>query len=108
VVFDHVGGPTWETLLPLVAPGGRLVTCGASAGHEARVDLRYLFSRSIAILGAFMGRKADLLEIVRCLAEGTLRPVVDRTLPLSACAEGHRLLEQRALFGKIVLLPENR
>jgi NADPH:quinone reductase-like Zn-dependent oxidoreductase len=108
VVFDHIGGPTWETLLPLVAPGGCLVTCGATAGHEARVDLRYLFSKSIAIFGAFMGRKADLLEIVRCLAEGTLRPIVDRTLPLSACAEGHRLLEERAVFGKIVLLPEHR
>jgi NADPH:quinone reductase-like Zn-dependent oxidoreductase len=108
VVFDHIGGATWETLVPLVATGGRLVTCGATAGYEARVDLRYLFSKSIAILGAFMGRKADLLEIVRSVAEGALRPVVDRTLPLSACAEGHRLLEQRAVFGKIVLLPGER
>ena len=108
VVFEHVGGSTWETLIPLVAPGGRLVTCGASAGYEAKVDLRYLFSKSIAILGAFMGCKADLLEIVRVLGEGALRPVVDRTLPLSACAEGHRLLEQHAVFGKIVLLPEER
>jgi len=105
VVFEHVGGSTWETLIPLVAAGGRLVTCGASAGYDSRVDIRYLFSKAIAILGAFMGCKADLLEIVRLLAEGSLHPVVDRTLPLSACADGHRLLEERAVFGKIVLLP---
>lgn len=105
VVVEHVGGSTWEKLIPNVAPGGRLVTCGASAGFDAKVDIRYLFSKSVAILGAFMGCKSDLLEVVRHLADGTLRPVVDRTLPLSECAEGHRLIEARAQFGKIVLLP---
>lgn len=106
VVFEHVGGATWEKLIPNIAPGGRLVTCGATAGYEARVDIRYLFSKSIALLGAFMGCKADLLEVVRHVAQGRLRPVVDRTLPLAACGQAHRLIEDRAVFGKIVLLPE--
>jgi len=105
VVFEHVGGTTWEKLIPNLAAGGRLVTCGATAGYEAKVDIRYLFSKAISILGAFMGRKADLLEVVRHMAEGKLRPVVDRTLPLSECAQAHRLIEARAQFGKIVLLP---
>lgn len=105
VVFEHVGGVTWEKLIPNIAAGGRLVTCGATAGYEAKVDIRYLFSKSIAILGAFMGCKADLLEVVRCMAQGKLRPVVDRTLPLSECAQAHGLIEERAQFGKIVLLP---
>jgi NADPH:quinone reductase-like Zn-dependent oxidoreductase len=105
VVFEHVGGAVWEKLIPNIAPGGRLVTCGATAGYDAKVDIRYLFSKSIAILGAFMGCKADLLEVVRCVGEGALRPVVDRTLPLSECAQAHRLIEDRAQFGKIVLLP---
>ena len=105
VVFEHVGGMTWEKLIPNLAVGGRLVTCGATAGYETKVDIRYLFSKSIAILGAFMGCKADLLEVVRHAGEGRLRAAVDRTLPLSDCAQGHRLLEDRAVFGKIVLLP---
>jgi NADPH:quinone reductase-like Zn-dependent oxidoreductase len=105
VVFEHVGGATWEKLIPNIAPGGRLVTCGASAGYDARVDIRYLFSKTVSILGAFMGCKADLLEVVRYMANGKLRPVVDRTLPLPECAQGHRLIEDRAQFGKIVLLP---
>jgi NADPH:quinone reductase-like Zn-dependent oxidoreductase len=105
VVFEHVGGTAWDQLIPNIAPGGRLVTCGATAGYEAKVDIRFLFSKSIAILGAFMGCKADLLEVVRDLSDGKLRPVVDRTLPLSECAQAHRLIEDRAQFGKIVLLP---
>jgi NADPH:quinone reductase-like Zn-dependent oxidoreductase len=52
-----------------------------------------------------MGRKADLLEVARHLGTGALRPVVDRVLPLQDCAEGHRLLERREVFGKIVLTP---
>jgi NADPH:quinone reductase-like Zn-dependent oxidoreductase len=105
VVVEHVGGATWEKLIPTLAPGGRLVTCGATAGYESKVDIRYFFSKSVAILGAFMGCKADLLEVVRHIGEGRLRPVVDRTLPLSECARAHRLIEERAVFGKIVLIP---
>ena len=104
VVFEHVGGATWQKLIPNIA-SGRLVTCGASAGYEGSVDIRYLFSKSISILGAFLGTKADMLTVVGHLARGCLRPVIDRTLPLAECAEGHRLLEERAVFGKVVLLP---
>jgi NADPH:quinone reductase-like Zn-dependent oxidoreductase len=106
VVVEHVGGRTWAQLLPAIAPGGRLVTCGATAGFEPPVDLRYLFSKQVSILGAFMGRKADLLDIVRHLGDGRLRPIIDRVLPLQECAEGHRLLEDRQVFGKIVLTPD--
>ena len=105
VVFEHVGGAMWQKLVPNIASGGRLVTCGASAGYEGSVDIRYLFSKSISILGAFLGTKADMLTIAGHLARGCLRPVIDRTLPLAECAEGHRLLEERAVFGKVVLLP---
>jgi len=105
VVFEHVGGAIWQKLIPTIASGGRLVTCGASAGHDGSVDIRYLFSKSVSILGAFLGTKADMLTVVAHLARGRLRPVIDRTMPLAECAEGHRLLEERAVFGKVVLVP---
>lgn len=103
VIFEHVGGATWVGLIPNLARGGRLVTCGATAGHEAAVDIRYLFSRNASLLGAFLGTKAEMLEVLAHVARGALRPVVDRVLPLSECAAGHRLLEERAVFGKVVL-----
>lgn len=105
VVFEHVGGATWQKLIPNIASGGRLVTCGASAGYEGSVDIRYLFSKSISILGTFLGTKGDMLTVVGHLARGSLRPVIDRTLPVAECAEGHRLLEDRTVFGKVVLVP---
>lgn len=105
VVFEHVGGATWATLIPSLAGGGRLVTCGATAGYEAAVDIRYLFSKSISILGAFLGTKTDMLDVVGHLQRGRLHPVIDRTLPLAKGPEGHRLLEDRAVFGKVVLVP---
>ncbi len=85
--------------------GGRVVTCGATAGFEARLDLRHVFFRQVEILGSTMGRKGDLFPILDHIAAGKLRPIVDRVLPLEQAAEGHRLLEGRATFGKIVLQP---
>src|SRR5207244_6375457 len=105
VVIEHVGAATWETSLLACAWGGRIVTCGATSGHDAKTDLRHVFFRQIAILGSTMGSKSVLFTVLDHMAAGRLRPVVDRTLPLAQAAEAHRLLEERAQFGKIVLLP---
>lgn len=105
VVFDHVGARTWDGSVRVLKNGGRLVTCGATSGHEVRVDLKHLFWRRLSLLGSTMGSKGDLIRIVGLLAEGKLRAVVDRHVPLAAAAEAHVLLEERATFGKIVLRP---
>jgi NADPH:quinone reductase-like Zn-dependent oxidoreductase len=102
VVFEHVGGETFERSLRALAKGGRLVTCGATAGGEATVNLRLIFFKLLSILGSTMGSLAELHEVMKFVAEGRLRPVIDRVLPLSEVAEGHRLLEAREAFGKIV------
>jgi NADPH2:quinone reductase len=52
-----------------------------------------------------MGGKADLLAVLAHIAAGKLQPVVDRVLPLARAADGHRALEAREVFGKIVLEP---
>ncbi|HTE51534.1 MAG TPA: zinc-binding dehydrogenase [Kofleriaceae bacterium] len=105
VVIEHVGGDTFTASIRATATGGRLVTCGATAGPKPEIDLRHVFFRQIAILGSTMGSKGDLLEVLVHLAAGRLRPVVDRVLPLAEAAEAHRVLEARAAFGKIVLEP---
>jgi NADPH:quinone reductase-like Zn-dependent oxidoreductase len=105
VVFEHVGGETLGKAVLATARGGRVVTCGATAGWDARVDLRHVFFRQVEILGSTMAGKGELYPILEHLAAGRLQPVVDRVLPLSEAQAAHRLLEARGTFGKIVLQP---
>ena len=83
--------------------GGRIVTCGATDGFETVLNLRHVFWRQLSILGSTLASKARLFEIVSLMAAGKLRPIVDRVLPLAEIGEAHRLLESRAVFGKVVL-----
>ena len=103
VVFEHVGKATWNQSIQSLAPAGRLVTCGATTGYEASIDIRYLFTRQFSILGSFMGSKAELFAVLDLYARGRVRPVIDTVMPLAKCAEGHLRLERREQFGKIVL-----
>ncbi|MFH1679395.1 MAG: zinc-binding dehydrogenase, partial [Candidatus Eisenbacteria bacterium] len=105
IVVEHVGAATWEGSVRSLARHGRLVTCGATAGHEVALNLRLLFFKSLSLLGSTMGSRGEFVEIVRHFEEGRLRPVVDRVLPLGEIREGHRLLEGREVFGKVVLVP---
>jgi len=103
VVFEHVGTATWDESFASLAPSGRLVTCGATTGFDARVDLRFLFSRQLSLLGSYMGTKSELLTVMKLVAEGRFKPVVDRVFPLAACAQAHAYLESGSQFGKVVL-----
>ena len=103
VVFEHVGQATWTDSIKLCRKGGRVVTCGASSGWDARTDLRHVFFRQIQILGSTMGSKANLFRIARLIEAGELRPVVDRVFPLAEAAQAHRYLDRREQFGKVVL-----
>jgi NADPH:quinone reductase-like Zn-dependent oxidoreductase len=105
VVFEHVGAATWDNSIACLPRGGRLVTCGATTGHDVKIDLRVLFYKSISLLGSTMGSKGELFRILELVDAGRLKPVLDRVLPLEAAAEGHRLLADRKAFGNIVLRP---
>ncbi len=105
VVFEHTGARTFEKSVAALKVGGRLVTCGATTGHEAKLDLRTLFWRRISLLGSTMGSKGDLFDILKLVGQGKLKPVLDRTLPLSEGQKAHELLAHRSQFGKIVLIP---
>jgi NADPH:quinone reductase-like Zn-dependent oxidoreductase len=103
VVIEHVGGDVMAKSVVATTSGGRIVTCGATAGFEPKIDLRHVFFRQIEILGSTMGSKGSLFAILEHVKAGRLKPVVDRVLPLWDAAEGHRLLEGRTVFGKVVL-----
>jgi NADPH:quinone reductase-like Zn-dependent oxidoreductase len=103
VVFEHVGAVTWEESLASLARGGRLVTCGATTGYEAKIDIRFVFSRQLSIFGSYMGTKAELGTVLKLVKEGRLKPVIDTVLPLANCSDAHAYLEQGKQFGKVVL-----
>jgi NADPH2:quinone reductase len=105
VVVEHVGPATWDASMRCLARLGRLVTCGGTTGPRVSLTLPFLFMKNQSVLGSTMGPRSALPEIYAAVADGTLRPVLDRTLPLSAAAEAHRLLEDREVRGKVVLLP---
>ncbi len=105
VVFEHTGADTWPGSLASLRNSGRLVTCGATSGFDAHTDLRQVFYRQLSILGSFMGSKAELLAALPFIESGAIRPIVDRTLPLAEARRAHELMEDRAQFGKLVLLP---
>jgi len=105
VVFEHTGAATWPGSIVSLKKGGRLVTCGATSGYDARTDLRQVFYRHLTILGSMMGSRAELLSAMNFIGTGQIRAVVDCTLPLAEARKAHELMEDRAQFGKLVLMP---
>ena len=103
VVFEHVGTATWEDSLASLALAGRLVTCGNMTGYDAKIDLRFLFSRQLSLLGSYMGVKSELHTVMKLVSAGQLKPVVDRIFPLQEAAAAHAYLESDQQFGKVVL-----
>ena len=103
IVFEHVGAATWEESIASLAQQGRLVTCGATTGHEVKIDLRHLFAKQLVVLGSYMGSKSELLTVLKFVRKGLLLPVVSDILPLSEAAKAQTLLEERKHFGKVVL-----
>src|SRR6185312_5367535 len=80
-VIEHVGGEVFGSSIKAVRNGGRVVTCGATAGFHPAIDLRHIFFRQVEVLGSTMGSKADLLTVLGHIAAGTLKPIVHQVLP---------------------------
>ena len=105
VVFEHVGEFTWNTSMRILGKGGRLVTCGATTGPKASFDIRYLFSKQLSVLGSTMGDVAAFDDCVTLVADGKIKPVVDRSFDLSEIKEAHAHLENGNQIGKVILKP---
>lgn len=105
VVVDAAGEESWLDSIRALAPGGRLVTCGATSGARAVTDLRYVFSRELTILGCNGWRREDLEALVGLVGAGELEPVVHAVYPLELATEAVAELEERRAFGKVIVLP---
>jgi NADPH:quinone reductase-like Zn-dependent oxidoreductase len=105
IVIEHVGKATWDESVKSLKAGGTLVTCGATTGPKVELDLRFLFSRQLALLGSYMGTMSELHEVLGHVFAGRLKPIIDRTFPLKEIRAAHEYLEKSQMFGKIVLNP---
>ena len=105
VVLDSVGQATWSRSLKSLRKGGKLVTCGATSGPNAETNINLLFWKQLEILGSTMASRTELRTALKLVWNGSVRPIIDRVLPLSKAQEAHEVLERGEQFGKLVLTP---
>src|SRR6266852_5836149 len=85
--------------------GAKLLVCGATAGHDPKEDLRYVWTFELKIIGSNSFYDDDLEGLMALIADGKMKPVIDKVLPLEAAAEGLRLIQGCGVFGKVVVTP---
>ena len=105
VVVNFTGGDTWVPSMKALKRGGRMLTCGATAGFDPKTDIRYIWTFELQILGSNSWTVEGLKEMMADIAAGRLDPPIDVELPLEDAAEGVRMLEDREVFGKIMVAP---
>jgi NADPH:quinone reductase-like Zn-dependent oxidoreductase len=103
VVVDCVGGDGWSKSLAALAKGGRLVTCGATAGVSPQTDLRRIFWNHLSIFGSTLGSREEFRQVLNFLCNTQIRPIIDQLFPLKDTAAAHQRMERGEQFGKIVL-----
>jgi NADPH:quinone reductase-like Zn-dependent oxidoreductase len=104
-VVNFTGGDTWVPSLKVLRRGGRMLTCGATAGFDPKTDIRYIWTFELDIQGSNSWQRQDLLDVLELVRTRRLKPIIDTVLPLRQTQEAFRALEQRKVFGKIVLDP---
>ena len=105
VVVNYTGGDTWVKSLRCLRVGGRLLTCGATAGYDPPEDIRFIWTFELKILGSNSWDREDLIQVLDLVRSGALRVIVDRTFRLEDAPEALRQLENREVFGKLVVTP---
>ncbi len=105
VVVNFTGGDTWVPSLRCLKRGGKLLVCGATAGHDPKEDLRYVWSFELQIIGSNSFYDENLVALMHMIDMHTLKPVIDKIVPLEEAAEGLRLIAERKVIGKVVVTP---
>jgi alcohol dehydrogenase len=105
VVVNFTGGDTWVKSMRCLRVGGRLLTCGATAGYDPPEDLRFIWTFELKILGSNSWDREDLIKVLDLVRSGALKVIVDRIFPLEEASEALRQIENREVFGKLVVTP---
>jgi alcohol dehydrogenase len=105
IVFEHTGADTWPISMQCLKWGGTIVTCGATSGLDAQTDIRLLWNKQQNYLGSHLGNKGELIEAMRFVEGGQIKPVVGEILPLHEMARAQHMMESSAIGGKIAIVP---
>lgn len=105
LVFEHVGSATWAGSLAAMARGGRLVTSGGHSGFDVGVNLWQLFMKELTIIGSYAGSRDDFMTVLGLASRGAIAPIVQQVFGLGEIREAQSLLENRQVFGKLLLDP---
>jgi len=105
VVINFTGGATWLPSLRCLKRGGKLLVCGATAGHDPKEDLRYVWSFELKIIGSNSFYDDNLAALLQLVSTGKMKPVIDKVLTLGHARAGLRLIEDREVIGKVVVTP---
>jgi NADPH:quinone reductase-like Zn-dependent oxidoreductase len=103
VVVDNVGQETLFGSIRALRPGGRILIVGNTSGPIIQVDLRYIFTKQIEIIGSTMGPYRDFAAVMGLVFAGKLKPIIGARLPLAEAAKAQKMLAENAVFGKIIL-----
>ncbi|MEQ9814086.1 MAG: zinc-binding dehydrogenase [Azospirillaceae bacterium] len=105
VCVNYSGGDSWARSFRTVRRGGRILVCGATGGYDPKTDLRYIWSLEQTIIGSNGWEREDHVRMLDLLAEGAVVPVIDRVVPMTEIVPAMRDLQDRKVFGKVVLTP---
>ncbi len=105
VVVNYIGGETWVPALKTLCRGGRMVTCGATAGFEPRTDIRYIWSFELSIIGSNGWTPEDQKQLLLAVRDGQVKPIIDRVVRLEETGQAIQDLFDRKVFGKILVVP---
>ena len=103
VIVDSAGGPGFESLIDLAAPGGRIVFFGATRGNPPLLPMRKVFWRQLSLLGTTMGSPSDWRAMLQYVAQHAIKPIVSDVIPIKRAEEAFALMERGGQFGKIVV-----
>jgi alcohol dehydrogenase len=105
VVVNYTGGDTWVKSLKVLKVGGRLLTCGATAGFDPKEDIRFIWTFELKVLGSNGWMRSDIEKLLELVQSGKLKVLVDKVFKLDEAREALRVIEDREVFGKIVVAP---
>ena len=105
VIVNFTGGDTWVPSIKALRVGGRMLTCGASAGFDPRTDIRYIWRREISIVGCNSWGREDLEDLLELSLSGKIVPPIHGVYPLAETREAFRALKDREVFGNVIVAP---